>query len=192
MTVPFTTKFLLLLGPSGVGKSRIIWALKELDPRYCYISPYTNRRLREGETDKVYVSDVEMDRMATDGEFLVINEKFDFRYATPRGPIISAFEDGRFPLLDWPVDRFGIMQDAFPDRLYVAYVRPPSLEVLADRLRADGRDPEGVRLREAATELGREYSGEYAGLCDLVVVNNDGAVAEVARTVHENYVRSLG
>lgn len=192
MTVPSTTKFLLLLGPSGVGKSRIIWALKELDRRYCYISPYTNRRLREGETDKVYVGDAEMDRMAAAGEFLVINEKFGYRYATPRSPILAAFADGRFPLLDWPVDRFGIMRDGFPNRLYAAYVRPPSLEVLADRLRADGRDPEGVRLREAATELERERSGEYASFCDLVVVNRDGAVAKVARTVHENYLRSLG
>ncbi len=187
-----TSKFLLLLGPSGVGKSRIIWRLKELDSRYTYISPFTNRVLRDSETDKVHVDDVEMDRMAAANELLVVNEVFGYRYATPKRPILAAFKDGGFPLLDWPVSRISIMQDAFPGRLYVVYVRPPSLEVLATRLSADGRDPNGTRLREASVELDEQASGVFDALCDITVVNNDGEVEETAQYVHRSYLQSLG
>jgi len=182
-----TTKFLLLLGPSGVGKSHLMRALQELDSRYTYISPCTNRRLRDGETDKVHVSDSVMDRMAEAGEFLVINEKFGYRYATPRQPIGDAFAAHRFPLLDWPISRIDIMQQAFAGRLYVTYVLPPSLEVLAERLRSDARDPDGLRYREAVSEIERQQAGDYDALYDLAVVNHDNEAPAVAATIHTAY-----
>lgn len=184
------TKFLLLLGPSGVGKSTIIWALREMDDRYVYISPYTNRPLREGETDKVNVSDADMDRMMAAGELLVVNEKFNWRYATPRGTILDAFAVHNYPLLDWPVDRISIMREAFGDRLYVVYVAPPSIEELEARLGNDSRDSDGTRLRAAEAELKSYYAGEFSPFCDLEVVS-DGDIKELARKIHAAYLGSL-
>ncbi|MBI2459148.1 MAG: hypothetical protein HYV53_01175 [Parcubacteria group bacterium] len=57
------SKFLLLLGPSGVGKSAIIDELSKFDNRFVYISPYMTRPLRLGEKNKVAVSDEQMDEM---------------------------------------------------------------------------------------------------------------------------------
>jgi guanylate kinase len=190
--MPPTTKFLLLLGPSGVGKSRIIWVLREMDRRYVYISPFTNRRLRDGETDKVYVDDAKMDRMAAAGEFLIVNELFGYRYATPRRTILDALATGQFPLLDWPVDRLSVMQEAFEDKLFVVYVEPPSLEVLAERLKADGRDGDGGRFRAATDELEHYWAGESDGICDLKVTSVEGQVPQLAATIHDAYLRSLG
>lgn len=184
------TKFLLLLGPSGVGKSSIIWALRERDNRYVYISPYTNRPLREGETDKISISDADMDRMAAENEFLVVNEVFNWRYATPRGTILDAFAAHNYPLLDWPVDRLNIMREAFGDRLFVVYVAPPSLEELAARLGNDNRDVNGTRLRAAETELASYHAGEFAAFCDFEVVS-DGEIADLAASIHAAYIGSL-
>jgi guanylate kinase len=184
------TKFLLLLGPSGVGKSTIIWALREMDDRYVYISPYTNRPLREGEADKVNISDAEMDRIMAAGELLVVNEKFNWRYATPRGTILDAFAAHNYPLLDWPVDRLGIMQEAFGDRLCVVYVAPPSIAELEVRLGNDGRDSDGTRLRAAEAELESYYVGEFSPFCDLEVVS-DGDIKELAVKIHAAYLGSL-
>ncbi|MBU4010588.1 MAG: guanylate kinase, partial [Proteobacteria bacterium] len=61
------SKFLLLLGVSGVGKSTLIRELKRLDERFIYISPYMTRPLREGESDKIEVSNEEMDLMISKG-----------------------------------------------------------------------------------------------------------------------------
>jgi len=99
------SKFLLLLGPSGVGKSSIIEELLQLDSRFVYISPFMTRALREGEKNKISISGEEMDKMWNRGELLVINELYGIRYATPRLPIVQALAQGNFPVLDWPISR---------------------------------------------------------------------------------------
>ena len=66
------SKFLLLLGPSGVGKSAIIDELSKLDSRFVYISPYMTRPLRVGERNKVAISDKQMDKMWARGELLSV------------------------------------------------------------------------------------------------------------------------
>lgn len=185
------TKFLLILGPSGVGKSRVMWALQEMDDRYTYISPFTNRLLRPNETDKVYIDDAGMKAMEAAHEFLVVNELFGYRYATPRCTIVDAFKAGNFPLLDWPIDRLNVMREAFGDQLFVVYLEPPSLDVLADRLKTDGRDGDGGRLRAATKELDRYWSGAFDTVCNLKIVSQEGQVEQIATTIHKAYLQSI-
>jgi guanylate kinase len=113
------SKFLLLLGPSGVGKSTIIEELCRIDKRFVYISPYTTRPLREGEKNKISISGEQMDEMWSRRELLVINKLYGIRYATPRLPIEEALASEGFPVLDWPVSRIEVMNQAFPNQLYV-------------------------------------------------------------------------
>ncbi len=184
-------KFLLLLGPSGVGKSTIIKELRATDDRFVYISPYITRPLREGETDKISVSNETMDEMASRGEFLVINEIYGIRYATPKQPILDALDGGKFPVLDWPVHRIGIMEEAFGGRLYRVYVSPPNLEELRVRIDKDGRDKDGSRYNEASKELARFWAGEYDGICDLKIVSRDGQIPELSGQIYAEY-RGIG
>ncbi len=182
------SKFLLLLGPSGTGKSTVIRKLKELDSRFVYISPYMTRELREGETDKLPVTDAVMNEMNSRGEFLVINDLYGIRYATPRAPIIQALDSGNFPLLDWPVSRMDVMTTAFPDRLFTVYLIPPSEEVLKTRLGQDERDPTGDRLQAALQEFTEFQNGAYDHLFDLSVVTNDNQVPQIAQLVYTAYL----
>ncbi len=185
------TKFLLLLGPSGVGKSTIIRHLQKMDNRFVYISPYITRSLREGEVDKIPISDHEMDERAARGEFLVINSFYGIHYATPHNAIERALNTGQFPLLDWPVSRMDVVQAAFPDRMFVIYVSPPSLEVLRGRLDNDGRDPQGQRYRAAAEELSRYWRGDYDSFCNLKVVSHENKSHEMAEQIHQTYLVDL-
>lgn len=183
------TKFLLLLGVSGVGKSTVIRELRSLDPRFEYVSPYTTRQLRDGETDKIHVSDEVMDRMESTGEFVVVNNLYGVRYGTPREPIVTSLQRGSFPILDWPIQKLKIMQELFP--LYVVYITPPSIEKLTRRLNIDGRDNNGSRLSNALAELKRFQKGEFEGMCDISVVSEDETIPQISQGIYDNFLRSL-
>jgi len=66
------SKFLLVLGVSGAGKSVIIRELLKLDSRFRYISPFVTRPLRAGEIDKVHMDEAEMLERYKRGEFVVV------------------------------------------------------------------------------------------------------------------------
>lgn len=182
------SKLLLLLGPSGAGKSAIIDELSKLDSRFVYISPYMTRPLRAGERNKVAVSGEYMDEMQRRGELLVVNELYGgIRYGTPRLPIVEALTAGKFPVLDWPIDRLDVMMQAFPNQLFVVYVSPPSIDVLRQRLAKNGRDADGTRLASATEELRRYWSSEYAESYDMEVVSEDNKISETAARIYACY-----
>ena len=186
------TKFLLLLGPSGTGKSTIIHELKRLDNRFVYVSPYITRQLREGEQDKISISNATMDEMDRKGEFLVINNLYGIRYATPKTPIVEAIQQNRFPVLDWPISKLNVMTNAFSRNLLSVYVEPPSLGELQERLSRDGRDLDGHRFNEATSELSKLWEGEFEGQYDLRVVNKSGEVDRISQKIYSKYVESIG
>ncbi|MCL5257728.1 MAG: hypothetical protein M1505_00620 [Patescibacteria group bacterium] len=185
------SKFLLLLGPSGVGKNSIIDELIRLDSRFVYISPFMTRPLRKGERNKISVSGGEMDEMLERGEFLVINELYGVRYATPRQPIEQALKEGNFPVLDWPIGRVSVMTEAFPDQLYIVYISPPSIEALQRRLARDDRDTNGHRLRSAREELEVLESSRHAGIYDFEIVSEENQVPKVAQTIYASYLQQF-
>ncbi|HUD02703.1 MAG TPA: AAA family ATPase [Candidatus Paceibacterota bacterium] len=185
------TKFLLLLGPSGVGKTTIIQRLRQLDDRFVYISPYITRKLRRGETDKVSVSGRKLDKLVRDEKILVVNQLYDIRYATPREPIEQAFEAEKFPLLDWPIDRLDVMEQHFQGRLFKVYVETDP-ETLRLRLAADKRDPTQSRVTAGLAELEKLARGEYDTLFDYRIANPTGEVDMVVQKIYEQYLQAIG
>lgn len=185
------SKFLLLLGPSGVGKSSIIEELIQLDSRFVYISPFMTRPLREGEKNKISISGEEMDRMWIQGELLAINELYGIRYATPRLQIVQALAEGNFPVLDWPISRIEVMTQVFPNQLCVVYVSPPSIEVLQQRLDKDGRDTDGHRLQSARKELEAYKSSRYIGVYNFEIVAEENHVPKIAHAIYTKYLQFL-
>jgi len=186
------SKFLLLLGPSGVGKSTIIEELIRIDERFTYISPYMTRGLRDGEKNKIPIGNEEMNILWNKGELLVINTLYDdIRYATPRVPIIKALKENRFPVLDWPISRVEIMTESFLDQLYLVYVAPVSIDVLKNRLNIDNRDINGKRFESACSELQAYWSHEYDSIFNLAIVSEENQIAEIAHTIYINYLSSF-
>lgn len=185
------SKFLLLLGPSGVGKTAIIDELSKIDSNFVYISPYMTRPPRQGERNKISISDEQMDEMSALGQLLVINQLYGIRYATPRSPILQALSSGKFPVLDWPIGRIQIMTQAFPNQLYSVYLSPPSIKVLYQRLAKDGRDADGSRLQCAREELEAYWSSRYVGMYDFEIVTEENQTQQVASVIFTNYLKSF-
>jgi len=183
------TKVLLLLGVTGCGKTTVIQHLEAMDNRFVYIKPYTTRPLRENEIDKVHVSEEHLMELLRDQKLLAINTLYENKYGTPREPIEVALEQAKYPLIDFPIQFVGIMEEHFPERLVKIYLKPPGLENLSDRLRL--RTDREKRLAFASQELEDFEKGRYRGLFDLVVVNNEEKQAETAKVVYSYFLQAL-
>src|ERR1700686_4289910 len=99
------SKFLLICGVTGVGKSTIIGHLRKLDSRFVRIHPYTTRKPRNRKDDKIHVSEAAMNRMDSEGKFIFTNRIYGNIVATPNRPIVDALEGKMFPVLDFPIDK---------------------------------------------------------------------------------------
>lgn len=183
-------KFLLISGVSGVGKSWVIGRLRRLDEKFVYVRPVMTRPLRDGETEKISVTDDEFDAMEARGEFVAVNLLYGFRYGTPRAPILEMLESGRFPVLDWPVEKLTLMQREFPGQIFSTYLFPPSLEELKRRLDKDSRDSSGSRLAAAKLELDRFHYGEFDCKIDLAV-EMDGLGDKIPTQILEKFLASM-
>lgn len=134
----------------------------------------TTRDPRPGEVDGVdyrFVTRAEFDRMIDNGDLL---EWADIhgglqRSGTPAGPVRDALAAGRPVLVE--VDLAGARAvRAAMDEAVLAFLAPPSWEVLVERLTGRGTETEDVvarRLETARTELAAK--DEF----DIVIVNED-------------------
>ncbi len=154
--------------------------LLEARPDLAFSVSLTTRAARPGEVDGRdyrFVADDEFDRMIETDGFLEWAEVFGERYGTPAEPVEAARAAGRDVLLELDVQGARAVRDRVPDAIRV-FLRPPSEEELARRLRARGTE-EGPVLERRLAEARREMA--EASRFDRVVVNDrvEEAVAEV-------------
>jgi guanylate kinase len=184
-------KFLLLMGPSGAGKSTVIRHLKQLDDRFIYVTPLTTRELRPNEQDKIHVSLEEIEALDKAGKLLTINCIYGIYYATPKELIDNALAQGKFPVLDWPINKLDVMEKSYEGQLYKAYVYPDDLQELQRRLSQDERDKDGKRYEAGVAEINNLIAGNYDKLCDLKIINKKDCDQEIARTIYQEFLASL-
>lgn len=171
-------------GPSGVGKSSVLDALREQAPEVYFSVSVTTRPAREGEVDGVdyhFVGIAEFERMIGAGELLEYASYANNYYGTPRDPVERALADGRPAVLEIELQGARQVRRSMPEAQLVMLV-PPSWDALVDRLTARGtEDPVVVeqRLETARQELAAR--SEFDG----TVVNADlrGATSELVRWV---------
>ena len=160
----------ILSAPSGGGKSSLARALAKNCDRVMTSVSHTTRNIRPGETDGVDYNFVDVDtfeRMIAGGDFVEYANVFGQYYGTSREAIVGNLAAGKSVVLD--IDWQGARQvrDAFEDAVSI-YILPPSLEVLAERLSARGREDDKQlqeRLSKASSEM--SHFNEY----DYLMIN---------------------
>lgn len=160
----------ILSAPSGGGKSSLARALAKNCDRVMTSVSHTTRNIRPGETDGVDYNFVDVDtfeRMIAGGDFVEYANVFGQYYGTSRDAIVGNLAAGKSVVLD--IDWQGARQvrDAFKDAVSI-YILPPSLEVLAERLSARGREDDKQlqeRLSKASSEM--SHFNEY----DYLMIN---------------------
>jgi guanylate kinase len=130
----------------------------------------TTRERRAGEVegrDYIYLTKDEFLRRVEAGEFLEYTGRIGKYYGTLRAPLEEHLREGRDVILDVDVRGGEAMRKHYPYGLFI-YLLPPSQDLLVQRLRGRGRDPE--EEIEARLELGLAEA-KYLLQYDYLTVN---------------------
>lgn len=176
-------KFIILSGPSGVGKGTICNVLlNELNAWYSV--SMTTRSIREGEVDGVnyyFISKDEFKKRIEDGQLLEYNIYNDNYYGTPKDKVLEKLNEGIDVILEIDVNGARNIKKIFSDALLI-YIAPPSIEVLRERL--IGRKTESMDVIENRLKIAKDELMQI-DFYDYVVVNDklDDAINEVKNII---------
>lgn len=175
----------IVAAPSGAGKTTLVRRLLAEDSAIRLSISYTTRAPRTGEEngrEYHFVDVATFKQMIAQGDFLEWAEVHGNFYGTSKSWISSEMAAGRDVLLE--IDWQGAQQvrQHFPQAIGV-FILPPSLEVLAQRLRGRGTDAEEVIARRLAA-AGEEM--RHVGEFDYVIINDDleQALADLLAVSH--------
>lgn len=160
----------VLSGPSGVGKSKIIQTLRQHNPHLAFSVSATDRLPRPGEVDGedyYFMSAQQFDAESQCGNFLETTQR-EHRYGTLK----SELRKGENSLMLLDLDQAGAMavKQLYPDSCLI-FICPPSIEELERRLR--GREDNTISEQEILSRLARATAEIEAAalISDHVIVN---------------------
>jgi len=172
--------------PSGAGKTSLVKALMEREPRMRFSVSYTTRQPRANEIDGRdyhFVTQARFQEMIARNEFLEHAQVFDNYYGTGLAAVQSALAEGQLLLLeiDWQGARQ--VRARLPGARSV-FILPPTRSALEERLKGRSTDSPAVierRLKDAAEDI--THFREF----DYVVINDqfEQALRDLQEIVNE-------
>ena len=174
----------VIAAPSGAGKTSLVQALVDRDPRLQLSVSHTTRAPRPGEVDGEhyhFTGAAHFAELIAHERLLEHAQVHGNFYGTARDQIEAAFASGRDVILeiDWQGARQ--IRKRFPTCIGI-FILPPSRAALHDRLNKRGQDTPEVIARRLANARGEmEHATEF----DYLVVNDrfDDALADLAAIV---------
>jgi guanylate kinase len=184
MTPMARGRLVVISAPSGAGKSTIARAILEAHPTLEFSVSATTRQVRNGEQegrDYFFLTKEEFRRRIEAGDFVEWEEIYGNYYGTLRQEVDRALESGQHILFDIDVKGGLSIRNRYPESLLI-FIRPPSLQVLRERLRdrkTENDDAVSLRMERVPLEMQLGVSFDYQ------VVNDDlpRAIAEVNAVV---------
>lgn len=161
-------KLIIVAGPSGSGKGTLEGAVLEHFPDIQFSVSVTTRPRRDYEIEGkhyFFISKAEFRQRIEQGELVEWQEVYSKNghlYGTLRSYIEAVMVEGRHLLLDLDIKGGLNVQKAYPGNSLSIFIKPPSVEVLAQRLVKRGTDsPEQIKIRldrmPEEMELGKQF-----------------------------------
>jgi guanylate kinase len=167
-------KIIILIGPSGVGKSSFIERVLKEEPAICDLITYTTRKPRAGEKEGDpyhFVSLEKFEELKKNNFFVETAKVHDNFYGTPWDQIRNAWAKNKVIIMDVDVQGARVFKRVFPKALTI-FLAPPTIDALRQRILARGSVSNiEVRMQTAANEM--KAAGEFSHH----LVNDDFEVA---------------
>lgn len=167
-------KLVILSGPSGAGKSALSANLLNKDYNLAFSVSACSRKQREGETDgkDYYFISIDSFKSKIDsGEFLEWEEVYpQHYYGTLKTEVERLRALGKNVIFDVDVVGGLNIKQKYKDDAISIFVKPPSAEVLEQRLRTRNTESdESIQKRIRKSKMELVYARRY----DHTVVNDD-------------------
>ncbi len=166
-------KLIVFSAPSGTGKSTIAKLVLERLQNIRFSVSATTRPKRSGEQEGInyyFLTKEDFEETIRQGGFVEHEFFFGNHYGTLLDKTRSVIDSGTNMLLDLDVKGALNLKRIFPDNSLLLFLKPPSIEVLQQRLKGrESEDEESMRVRLERARLELEYADRF----DEVIVNDN-------------------
>lgn len=179
--------FVVVSGPSGVGKDSMLAGLRDRDKAIFVASTATTRPRREARPEDHpfldFLSRQDFEALLADDGFLEHAEVYGNRYGVPKAPVAKALDAGKDVIVRVDTQGAETIKRLVPQAILI-FIAPPSIPELKKRLRSRGLDDQkSVERRLDAAEREMDKLPDY----DYVVVNRrnklDEAIDQLAAII---------
>lgn len=173
-------KLIVFSAPSGSGKTTLVrYLLQQAELDLDFSISATSRQARGEEThgkDYYFLTADDFKNHVNRDEFLEYEEVYkDNFYGTLKSELYRIWQQGKHVIFDIDVIGGLNIKRQFPEQTLAIFVKPPSKEILEQRLRSRQTETEEkiqMRLAKAEQELSK------ATLFDVVIENDDLEIAK--------------
>jgi len=182
-------KMFIFTAPSGAGKTTIVRHVLQKFPFLGFSVSATTRTKRENEQDGrdyYFLSKDQFDQKIRESAFAEWEEVYTgLFYGTLHSEIERVWQQGRHLLFDIDVQGALRLKQMYGHRCMSIFIKPPSIEVLIERLTARNTEtPENLAKRIAKMQEEIQFENQF----DMVLVND---ILPIACTEAEHIVQTF-
>ena len=174
--------FIVLSGPSGVGKDAVLTRMRELNfPLEC-ITTVTTRLRRASERDHIdyhFISAKKFQDMIDHNELLEWANVYGNWYGVPKQPVKQALDQGQDTMVKVDIQGAATIKQILPQAVFI-FLMPPSIEEL--RLRLKQRHNESSFDLSLRTKTAEEEIKQLS-LFDYVVLSRRDEIAQAVSDI---------
>jgi guanylate kinase len=176
---------LIIVAPSGAGKTTVCKYVLEKSGNIRYSISATTRKPRQGEEegkDYYFLSRELFHEWLEANKFLEWAEVYGELYGTPREPVARYLDEGYHVLFDTDIQGSRAIKTSYPGAVSV-FILPPSISELGNRL--DKRKKDSVaeitkRLKSAESEMKHLEEFDYVIVNEKIGVTGERIMAVIA------------